>query len=78
MFLGGICFRKLLIMVHSASYIQKKITYILHTVTPRTTLSVGRKITQKPCSSSYVLQIRVVEVAIRVAQEILQKTVKSV
>ena len=48
------------------------------TATPRTTLSVGRKIAQKPCCSSYVLQIRVVEVAIRVAREILQKTVKSV
>ena len=37
----------------------------------------GRKIAQKPRCSSYVLQIRVVEIEISVAREILQKTVKS-
>ena len=38
---------------------------------------IGRKIAQKPRCSSYVLQIRVVEIEISVAREILQKTVKS-
>ena len=47
------------------------------TVSPWATLPLGPKISQKQCCSSYVLKISVVQGIISVAQEILQKTVKS-
>ena len=48
-----------------------------YTVSPWATLPLGPKISQKQCCSSYVLKISVVQGIISVAQEILQKTVKS-
>ena len=45
--------------------------------TPRTMLSLGRKIAQKLRCSSYLVQIRVVEIEISIARGMLQKTVKS-
>ena len=51
--------------------------YIQYTVSPWATLTLGPKISQKQCCSSYVLKISVVQGIISVAQEILQKTVKS-
>ena len=46
-------------------------------ISPWATLPLGPKISQKQCCSSYVLKISVVQGIISVAQEILQKTVKS-
>ena len=55
----------------------RKNTKTQNTVSPWATLPLGPKISQKQCCSSYVLKISVVQGIISVAQEILQKTVKS-